>query len=1192
MPAPTTFPSSTPIHKSGHTKNLWPRGLTPPIPRQRGGAVYPVPRGGFTPKTRSSGGVRPTSLSHGGALDMPVSPTAALLAAATAAKTSTNPSTSSTFAFASLAQKTPYFTVQPKPTDKTSPNTTADIARRLGIPSKSTLSTIRLSNTITNLNLSTADINTLDDSFHEQRLAANMTKPPSNIGRSRGDLAATLGFMEELLADSKSAGDGYEFTIVCRATGFSWTVHHDNFTELPDRLERWLVATLATESKTAAALGRPTPIIKTMRLDGHPTQVSRTGYGKLAALEKMLTRRNIHVPPTNTCRPEALARVDRKQRHLDQISKRLLHGQTPKLPHNVLYKYAYDQACSIANILPQSSVPGHKSPFELAYGTAPTLTDIPYPAFGSTAYTRDNQKTGVKQGMHRTGVFVGHKGPDSVAVYLPFDKSVITRNASGVRFNSDFDNFDPIARDRALLRGDPPHLPGPAQTSTAQPVTPALTKDPIYAANTKAEIGALHCLNGSPLPLPFKCNKCEKGFASQRGLRMHHTKCHVSRPLAPPLYSCIADAAAATLPYTEDTSPNLIPAGNWTTLRSFLNITEPPDEQDPDNIDTLQQREHPEVPLEPATPAYSLTENPGYATYTEHKPHQLTPHMAHKYTPTRYSQVLKNPYRDNWLAAITAELNALNRANALKHHKLLHTDRPITLKWVFRIKFHADGTFHKFKARLCARGFTQQAGTDYDPDRISASVGRASTFMTLLAVAAHERHHLFGFDVKGAYLQAKLKEHVVCRLPPGILATKDSDGLLVLKSLYGLRQSGYNWGQKFAKVLKSLGFHQSRVDPCLFTFHRNSDVLRIATWVDDGMVATSSPALWDELRLKIHAITPLQSPDAKPLTDFIGMRVKYDRIRGHLELDHDAKIDAFLAENGMSDCGFLRTPLSSSNAPLDSYPQPDTLSDKRTIAANCGMHSYDELIRKCREAIGFFGYLSCWARPDIRQATYYLARFQARPTTPVWKACKRVMRYLRGNSIPLTFGTRAIAHESPLVGFVDSDYDVYSTSGLAFFVYGCPVLLDSSKQRTVAHSTTEAELIAADRAARANNYLRRLLIFDFGIKNLPITPIYEDNQGCVHISRGGGSFRKLRHIRVAESYVYHCSIIDPSLSLQYIRSRDNVADIFTKACDPDTFHTLRSYLMGNTSYCLTYHPLDSSRTHAGECWIPSSSSEI
>ena len=233
-----------------------------------------------------------------------------------------------------------------------------------------------------------------------------MTKPPSNIGRSRGNLANKLNYMEELLADSKQAGDGYEFTIVCRATGTCWSVHHENFKELPDRLERWIVATIATESATAAAMGNPAPVIKTIRLDGHPSQVSRTGYGHLAALEKMLTRRNIFVPPTNTCRPQALARVDRKQRQLDQIAKRLLHAQTPKLPHKALYKYAYQQACSIANLYPQKSVPGDKSSFELAYGIAPTENDIPYPAFGSTAYTRDNQRTGVKQGMADAYMFI------------------------------------------------------------------------------------------------------------------------------------------------------------------------------------------------------------------------------------------------------------------------------------------------------------------------------------------------------------------------------------------------------------------------------------------------------------------------------------------------------------------------------------------------------------------------------------------------------------------------------------------------------------------------------------------------------------------------------------------------------------------------------------------------------------------
>jgi hypothetical protein len=89
-------------------------------------------------------------------------------------------------------------------------------------------------------------------------------------------------------------------------------------------------------------------------------------------------------------------------------------------------------------------------------------------------------------------------------------------------------------------------------------------------------------------------------------------------------------------------------------------------DHDPDNIDTLQQREYPEVPLETTVPAYSLTAPPSAA----HAPHhtKITPDMAHKYTPTTYNQVLKNLYRDNWLEAITAELDTLNRANALKHH--------------------------------------------------------------------------------------------------------------------------------------------------------------------------------------------------------------------------------------------------------------------------------------------------------------------------------------------------------------------------------------------------------------------------------------------------------------------------------------------------------------------------------------------
>ena len=63
------------------------------------------------------------------------------------------------------------------------------------------------------------------------------------------------------------------------------------------------------------------------------------------------------------------------------------------------------------------------------------------------------------------------------------------------------------------------------------------------------------------------------------------------------------------------------------------------------------------------------------------------------------------------------------------------------------------------------------------------------------------------------------------------------------------------------------------------------------------------------------------------------------------------------------------------------------------------------------------------------------------------------------------------------------------------------------------------------------------------------------------------------HPCAAESYIYHCIAIEPSLSLHYVRSRDNLADIVTEACKIDAFTALRSNLMGNTSYHLAYYPL-------------------
>jgi len=60
-----------------------------------------------------------------------------------------------------------------------------------------------------------------------------------------------------------------------------------------------------------------------------------------------------------------------------------------------------------------------------------------------------------------------------------------------------------------------------------------------------------------------------------------------------------------------------------------------------------------------------------------------------------------------------------------------------------------------------------------------------------------------------------LKEDVFAALPYGVIAEKGTNSLKLNKSLYGLRQAGFNWNKKFTKVLENEGFVRSTVDPCL-----------------------------------------------------------------------------------------------------------------------------------------------------------------------------------------------------------------------------------------------------------------------------------------------------------------------------------------------------------------------------------------
>jgi hypothetical protein len=102
------------------------------------------------------------------------------------------------------------------------------------------------------------------------------------------------------------------------------------------------------------------------------------------------------------------------------------------------------------------------------------------------------------------------------------------------------------------------------------------------------------------------------------------------------------------------------------------------------------------------------------------------------------------------------ELNALHKNNTWDLVDLPPRKSVVGCKWVYKIKTCSDGTVDRYKARLVARGFTQEYDADYE--ETFAPIARLSSVRALLAIAASQHWSLCQMDVKNALLNGDLNE--------------------------------------------------------------------------------------------------------------------------------------------------------------------------------------------------------------------------------------------------------------------------------------------------------------------------------------------------------------------------------------------------------------------------------------------------
>ena len=89
----------------------------------------------------------------------------------------------------------------------------------------------------------------------------------------------------------------------------------------------------------------------------------------------------------------------------------------------------------------------------------------------------------------------------------------------------------------------------------------------------------------------------------------------------------------------------------------------------------------------------------------------------------------------------------------------------ISNKWAFKLKLKANGEVDKYKARLVARGFTQEKGFDFN-ETYSPTVKRP-TLRVFMTIAVQFGLHVHQMDMKCAILNGQLEEEIFMQQPKG-----------------------------------------------------------------------------------------------------------------------------------------------------------------------------------------------------------------------------------------------------------------------------------------------------------------------------------------------------------------------------------------------------------------------------------------
>lgn len=501
--------------------------------------------------------------------------------------------------------------------------------------------------------------------------------------------------------------------------------------------------------------------------------------------------------------------------------------------------------------------------------------------------------------------------------------------------------------------------------------------------------------------------------------------------------------------------------------------------------------------------------------------------------PRSYHQMLRHSHADGFKQAVVTEITALQKKNTWTEVSYSHASKagktPIPTTWVFKYKFDDQGYLTKYKARLCARGDLQHT----EQDTFAATVA-ARIFRALMALVAAFDLETRQYDAVNAFANSPIDEPIYCKVPDG-WTESNLILLLLLRALYGLKQSPALWYKQFSQTLIELGLEPVSGIDCLFT----NDHMMLFFFVDDVVVLYHHQHVKEVDDFQAKLFETYEMRYIGELEWFLGIRVVRDRKTRRLWLCQDSYIDKIAAKFNIStDTKFPKTPM----------PQGE-LAKSTTQATPQEIYAY-------QQRVGSINFSAVITRADTADAASKLSQYLTNPSKHHLDCANQVITYLiHTKDLAIEFDGRVVIPRKVFLVSSDASFGNdpdtrVSSQGYAFLLFNGPIDWKASKQKTVTTSTTEAELLAVSSAAKETIWWTRFFdTIDFNPGHQ--VHIQCDNMQTIRAFTSDTEkfTTKLRHVDIHRHWLKQ-EIRNKRVAIDWTSSNTIIADGLTKSLPP------------------------------------------